>query len=366
MPVYGKPGLGSCVLWLPFYKYGAEAKKIYDWSGLHNDGTITGATPATYSLPSGVELISNGGFETGNPPTGWTAIYTPEVFEQSSTHAHSGTYSAHVNDSTPSQGGFVYGTPGIMAAANVYKLSFWYWLVSGTLQAYSYNTDEERFTQNYTTTGSWQYAEIIVPAGNRTAEPRFTNASNSVAAEFYIDDVSVQQVNGYSSIGWGFDGVSNNIAVPTISMGMNSITYLAWVRFGRNNTAEMFIFTAGNNGFSVYPWTSGAPRIYGYLYDGTNLFDTYIGNSYIPTNQWVLVGAVFNRTTNMAYGVYNSGYDNAGAGISNVTGTVSLTTPYTPHTSFYGQIGEVLIYNVALAPSDIKSYYDMTRGYYGV
>jgi hypothetical protein len=35
----------SCVLYLPFYKYGAEQQKIWDVSGNNNHGTIYGATP---------------------------------------------------------------------------------------------------------------------------------------------------------------------------------------------------------------------------------------------------------------------------------------------------------------------------------
>jgi hypothetical protein len=37
----------TCVLYLPFYKYGANAQKIWDQSGKGNHGIITGAAPAT-------------------------------------------------------------------------------------------------------------------------------------------------------------------------------------------------------------------------------------------------------------------------------------------------------------------------------
>jgi len=37
----------SCVLYLPFYKYGGEQQKIWDISGNNNHGTIYGAAPGT-------------------------------------------------------------------------------------------------------------------------------------------------------------------------------------------------------------------------------------------------------------------------------------------------------------------------------
>ena len=63
----------SCKLWLPFYTYDKNVNKVYDMSGNNNHGVITGAAPAAYPIAGGLELVSNGGMEVGNPPTGWSA-----------------------------------------------------------------------------------------------------------------------------------------------------------------------------------------------------------------------------------------------------------------------------------------------------
>jgi len=42
--------MNGCVLYLPFYAYGANAQKIWDMSGQGNHGVITGAVPGTYPM----------------------------------------------------------------------------------------------------------------------------------------------------------------------------------------------------------------------------------------------------------------------------------------------------------------------------
>ena len=146
---------------------------------------------------TGSELISNGGMEEGDPPTGWSALSTPEIFERSAVQKHSGSYSAHIVDSTASYGAFQQLLVN-KVAGKTYKLCFWYYIVSGTMAAYFYRGDGGGLIayQLYTTTGSWQYAELIgieTVTGN-SGGPRFLNASNSIAAEFFIDDVSIKEM----------------------------------------------------------------------------------------------------------------------------------------------------------------------------
>ena len=43
-----------------------------------------------------VEQISNGGFETGNPPTGWTLVGAGASYARSNTQSHAGAYSLSI------------------------------------------------------------------------------------------------------------------------------------------------------------------------------------------------------------------------------------------------------------------------------
>jgi len=60
--------LGGCVLWLPFYKYGKEASKIWDQSDNHNDGIINGAVPyaGNPQMTSIGSTYNYGDFTSGN------------------------------------------------------------------------------------------------------------------------------------------------------------------------------------------------------------------------------------------------------------------------------------------------------------
>jgi hypothetical protein len=151
-------------------------------------GGYVGVSRTVGFQPSnGPELVTNGGMETGNPPTGWSAAFTPETFEQSGVQKHSGSYSAHIIDSTPSYGGF--SQPLSIITGKTYKFSFWYYLVNGTLRVQP-DTD----AHIYTTTGSWIYGEFTRTCIGADPNIYFINNSGSVAAEFYIDDVSVQEI----------------------------------------------------------------------------------------------------------------------------------------------------------------------------
>lgn len=146
----------------------------------------------------GPELIVNGTMEAGDPPTGWTANGTPETFEQSGTQKHGGSYSAHIIDSTASYGGFISNSGGSRVVNNTYKYSFWYFLVSGVLEydLYNGNFGSALVALAYSTIGSWQQVEgtFIETATGTDGMLIFKNNSNSVATEFYIDDVSLVEV----------------------------------------------------------------------------------------------------------------------------------------------------------------------------
>ena len=229
----------SLVLNLAPYRYGNNEQKIWDISGLDNHASIYGPkvaesyilkheeygffTSAFFASPFlERERVINGGMEQGNPPTGWSPVNNPEVFERA-TQKHSGDYSLHISDSTASYGGarqaFSYVT------GRRYRISYWYYLVSGVLRA---GTDVHY--QTHSITGSWQYGELVFVASS-DGYHQFINNSNTNAAEFYIDDVSLFETNETEVFGWSFDGaddyfVCNNSSSLAIS---NRMTWLIWL-----------------------------------------------------------------------------------------------------------------------------------------
>jgi len=172
-------------------------------------------------------LVSNGSFETDNFALTWHAWQTPETFERTSAKSYSGGYSAHVVDSTPSQGGFEnwIGIPTV--AGRRYRISFYYYIVTGILDfvfndgGYASLIDT---ANDLTTTGKWIHYTKVITASltgvGGVGQLIFTNRSPAVfPAEFYIDDVSVQDATeGMMITYWddAFDDSDTGIIFDTI------------------------------------------------------------------------------------------------------------------------------------------------------
>jgi hypothetical protein len=122
-------------------------------------------------------------------PDGWSVANSPEIFEASTDKTHGGTYSARIVDSTGSYGAF-YKEISVVTGS-YYQLSFWYFLVSGSLHAgIGTGNITDSFSKEYTTTGAWTKVELCGTA-IATHYLYFMNQSNSVAAEFHIAGVHV-------------------------------------------------------------------------------------------------------------------------------------------------------------------------------
>jgi len=136
------------------------------------------------------EHVSNGGMETGDPPTGWTAMGTPETFERSSVDKYSGTYSLHIVDSVGSGGGGLQVIPFV--SGKTYTITFRYKIVSGTVRV---ATNDYLLNEVLSTTGSWLLYNKTNYTDAGAIQIRITNASGSDPAEFYIDDVSIVETD---------------------------------------------------------------------------------------------------------------------------------------------------------------------------
>ena len=138
-------------------------------------------------------LIQNGGMEIGNPPTGWMVTGSPTTYERSNAWAKSGIYSAHVADSIPSYGGFYQNI--ILRVGRTYKISGWVNVISGTMKVQVYDDVLGAIVyQDFVPGISYLNLSFICPSGITVDSLYFTNLGNSVAAEFYVDDVFVQEV----------------------------------------------------------------------------------------------------------------------------------------------------------------------------
>lgn len=133
------------------------------------------------------EQIVNGNMELD---ANWPSLGSPEINERSSVKANGGTYSRHIIDSVPSNG-------GVSQTIDMYQYSYLfsarYYLVSGTLKVNIRNGGGTLVSSNtYSTTGSWQPIQFnIYLMSGHYGTVEFLNNSNSQSAEFYIDDVSL-------------------------------------------------------------------------------------------------------------------------------------------------------------------------------
>jgi len=132
----------------------------------------------------GSELVTNGDYETGDF-TSWTVTNTGGQTAEIATNA-AGSPSAHI----VSDGTFVGITQNIsVTSGKAYKLSFDLQVVSGTLIARDINAAQTA----YTTSGSY---ELITVASGSNANLEF---KRSTACEFFLDNVSLKEVNGHTA-----------------------------------------------------------------------------------------------------------------------------------------------------------------------
>ena len=148
---------------------------------------ILAAVIAT-SSPSRADLISNGGFETGNF-TSWTRVDPPaQVVSFPPVFVHSGTFGAELSNGTLSQ-----GTSTI--AGHTYEVSFWFESFPNTV-SFSASFGGTGLL-NVTNPGLTPYTHYVfdVAASSSTSVLSFLYQDQSFTF-FGLDDVSVTEVRG--------------------------------------------------------------------------------------------------------------------------------------------------------------------------
>ena len=346
---------------------------------------------------TGAELVTNGSMEAD---ANWADQGTPETNERSSTYAHLGTYSRHAIDSTASFGGFKSDTFTV-TAGKVYKISFWYYGVTGTIRPQLIDGGGATIwnTISLTTKGVWtRYtANVTSLTSGSSARVAFINSSNSAAAEFYIDDVSVRQYtgdgwitapnngslinfpatipyttgpSGFADTALTFDGTNDYIVTSDDPTTGSVITISAWIKTSNDNT---------NIDDGIFgKWDTGETRrVYLFIQDVTTnclSFLTSPDGTYSASNRitsttaindgvWHHIVGVHDGSSNFLYidgvlvvsadvadGLYN-------AAQSITTGVILASNAPLANSYFNGDISDTRIYNRALGPQEVKNIY---------
>jgi hypothetical protein len=143
----------------------------------------------------GPELVTNGGMEDGNPPTGWT-LYGNGSHAQSSAQAHGGTYSDLVTMSTPdvTDGGIEKWFYGLTIGKN-YRATAW---VRGEdLIDSSFRLEFPGSNNVPVSNGNWVQLEYSVEATTTSVRLRICvmSSDSNIGKKFYIDDASIREIS---------------------------------------------------------------------------------------------------------------------------------------------------------------------------
>jgi len=336
--------LNGCVLYLPFYSLGSNAQKIWDLSGQGNHGTISGPVPGSYPMLDGSVLVTNGTF-TGD--TGWTK----------------GTGWAITTVATKTAGVASDLEQDIsVVAATKYFLKYTITRTGGSL------TPQIGGVNGTARSESGTYTDEITATG--TGNLKF-QADSSFAGT--VDNVSVQKITGYESLGWYFDGSNDYVLVVNSSTldGITACTVLIWTKVAPDNplgaarlwsmykpsNANWHLEIAqqypANGNLAVFTTTLGA-----WTDTGVVLLD----------NTWKLVSVTISGTTLKVYvnGVLVQTYT-SGINTGTADSSVFIGADGNNQSSLLKMnCGEALFFSRAFSAEEIKSYYELTRSRYGI
>lgn len=164
------------------------------------DGAEINGDPST----AGANLVANGGMETGGSvgvslPTNWTVEGSPLEAYKSSTIKNSGSYSIYVENQN---GQGIKSDVFSFTAGKNYELTAWIYVVSGSSTIFASRTNPSIIDFNVyasATAGVWQKITTTSQAlTTGTSGIKFLQDGAGTTI-FYVDDVSVKEVQGYSA-----------------------------------------------------------------------------------------------------------------------------------------------------------------------
>lgn len=243
-------------------------------------GTAQNLYVVSRGLPT-VNLAPNPSFETGDPPTGYTAAGA--TLSQSNTVAYAGTYSALVNPDNAAAGeGFYWVTPSLGSGGDTSGTMF-YLCASAYFQDNADSGDDARIViadssgttlvngNTVTLSSSWQRSSVryLLPPGSGAAYRIYFSTVTQHNTSFYVDAFQ-PEVNKASNVTAYADGAqglnyewlgtahaSQSIRRPGIyvvrgmSIHVTSDTYIA---FDHTASSSMgFFLRAGSDWWNDHP-----------------------------------------------------------------------------------------------------------------
>ncbi len=168
------------------------------WWRMGEDDGGTGTLVTDAATPGvGAELIANGTMEADS---NWNSVGVYVTQTRSDEFAHSGTYSRKVVSGAGAVG--VKSDTLSVTAGKTYEVSFWYYraasggsVLTRLQDGNSNNVDASH--ELSATTGSWQNLKFHTTAATTGSSSYWWIYQNGVTGStFYIDDVTVKEVNG--------------------------------------------------------------------------------------------------------------------------------------------------------------------------
>lgn len=369
----------SCNLYLPFYNYGGEiGSNVLDQSGNNNHGVIVGAVPAKIPMVSGTELIINGDFTVNT--SGWVGGNGTIAAVAG---GHNGNCVQLTRAADVTQRAFQ-SNVGV-AAGRRYKLSGW--VKSGTsgneeFQLDSWNGSGYDFLVSGTSSAEWVYYEVI--GISTIADSSISLRKNTATAgTMLFDSISLQEVVGYSSLGWEFDGTDDQVTIGDVNslvLGDGNMTVLAWVYPDYVPSTAQSIFSTGALGNPQPGWalrlnkTAADPNDISFQFLVSDAVDRQYGRTEgaftgISSGRWHCIAGVLENTSATGVRLYHNGR----LGVSEdatTLGTVNNTTaPIIGGGAaplFDGNIGEIMVFGRAFSSIEVRNWFEQTRWRYGV
>jgi hypothetical protein len=189
--------------------------------------------------------------------------------------------------------------------------------------------------------------------------------------EVFFDDIVVQEINVYSTLGWGFDGVDDVVDCGNgSSLDLNNdISMVAWVRCLTGTTfSRQSVICKVHTDYKGYGLRVTDNGQLGLHFIGASADKTFNRDPGYNINdfKWhFLAATVSSGTTGVLYldGVQVSTSANiSGAGSTSTVATLKIGELQTsdPVWSKFN-IGDASVFNRALSAQEIRDYYENTK-----